>query len=238
MRLRFQMPLFLLLIAITGLVTAHGWGARGGDTDWPNVGNDKGGTRYSPLREIDRGNVRNLRVAWTYRTGDADSARNTTIECTPIVIDGIIYVTTARSKVVALNAATGEELWKFDPYAVPTKSIIACGGVNRGLAYWSDGTRKRILHGAADGRLISIDARTGKPDPVFGRGGEVDLRHGVDDDWSRFPYGPTSAPMVFEDLVYVGFSVSEGYGPGAAGDIRAFDVRTGRQRWRFHTVPR
>ena len=238
MRLRFIAVIFLLIATGPSLILTNGQGALVPNTDWPNVGNDKGGTRYSTLKGINRGNVRNLQVAWTYRTGDMDPMRTTTIECTPIVIDGVMYVTTVKSKVAALNAATGEELWKFDPYTVPTKNIIASGGVNRGLAYWTDGDQKRILHGVADGRLISLDAATGKPDPAFGRGGEVDLRHGVDDDWSRFPYGPTSAPLVFENFIYVGFSVTEGYGPGAAGDIRAFDVRTGKQRWRFRTVPR
>ncbi len=237
MRLRFATPLFLLL-AITALVLQQGSEAAGGTGDCPNVGNDKGGARYSTLNQINRGSVRNLRVAWTYRTGDSDPARNTTIECTPLVIDGVMYVTTVKSRVAALNAATGEELWRFDPYAIPTKSIIASGGVNRGLAFWSDGKQKRILHGVGDGRLISINVENGKPDPAFGRAGEVDLREGMEDDLSKFPYGPTSAPMVFEDLVYLGFSASEGYGPGAPGDIRAFDVRTGKQRWRFRTVPR
>src|SRR5437879_3042787 len=82
--------------------------------DWPNVGNDKGGTRYSPLTQINRSNVKGLKVAWTYHTGD--SAPGTTIECTPVVIDGMVYVTTCRTKVVALDAATGKEKWRFDPY--------------------------------------------------------------------------------------------------------------------------
>ena len=209
------------------------------------VGGEPGGSRYSPLAQIDRHNVHHLEVAWTYRTSDADPARFSTIECTPIVVDGILYATTCspRVKVVALDAATGREKWRYDPFANgPPNPIVASGGVNRGVAYWSDGRpggERRILHGTADGRLISLDARTGRPDPAFGDGGVVDLRAGITErDLRRLPYGTTSAPAVFADLVILGFSNGEGPGPTAPGDIRAFDVRTGREVWRFHTVPR
>lgn len=209
-------------------------------TDWPDTGGDKGRMRYSPLTQINRGNVKRLEVAWTYHTRDA--GKGTTIECTPIVVEGVMYVTSARAQVIALDAVTGKERWKFDPYAAITKSYpIASGNVNRGVAYWSDGKRRgarRILHGTADGRLICLDARTGKPDLRFGEKGEVDLRSGIDRDLSRLPYGVTSAPAVYKDRVILGFSVGEGPGPAAPGDIRAFDVRTGREAWRFHSVPR
>src|SRR4051812_24682566 len=108
------------------------------DVDWPNVGNDKGGMRHSPLDQIDPRNVARLAVAWTYRTGDAGPGSSTTIECTPIVVEGRMFVTTARTKVVALDPATGEEIWRFDPYGpgLPSNPIRASGGVNRGVAYW------------------------------------------------------------------------------------------------------
>jgi quinoprotein glucose dehydrogenase len=208
------------------------------NADWPNVGNDKGGQRYAALDQINRDNVARLQPAWTYHTGD--SAPGATIECTPIVIDGVMYVTTVTTKVVALDAATGKERWKYDPYAAEPdrKWIKASGGVNRGVAYWSDGQGDaRVLLGASDGRLISLDAKTGKPDPAFGKGGAVDLREGVRErDLTGQPYGPTSAPAVFENLVFVSFSCNEGV-PAAPGDVRAFDVRTGKEVWRFHTIP-
>jgi len=111
--------------------------------------------------------------------------------------------------------------------------------VNRGVAFWRDGGTKRVLVGLSDGRLISLDADTGKPDPSFGDAGTVDLRAGYADerDLSKQPYGPTSAPAVFENLVYIGCSNGEGH-PAAPGDVRAFDVRTGKEAWRFHTIPR
>jgi quinoprotein glucose dehydrogenase len=195
--------------------------------DWPVVGNDKGGMRYSPLAQIHRGNVRDLQVAWTFRTGDADG---TTIECTPLVIDGVMYVTSPKVKILALDAATGHEIWRFDPHA---------DGVNRGVAYWSDGKpngARRILAALHDGRLISLAAWTGKPDPKFGVDGIVDLKSGVGRDVRAFQYGSTSAPLVFENRVIIPIINSEEQ-PGGPGDIRAFDVRTGKEVWRFHTVP-
>jgi quinoprotein glucose dehydrogenase len=204
--------------------------------DWPNVGGDKGCMRYSDLTQINRRNVKRLAVAWTYHTGDA--AKGTTIECTPIVIDGLMFVTSAKSKVIALDAATGRERWVYDPYLnFNLTQPRASGGVNRGVAYWSDGEQARILIGVADGRLVSLDARTGKPDPDFGQAGVVDLRAGMGVDLNGLNYGPTSAPAVYRDLVIVGVSCPE-RGRPAPGDPRAFDVRTGKEVWRFHTVPR
>lgn len=210
--------------------------------DWSCVGGDRGCARFSPLDQINRQNVKNLEVAWVYHTGELRRPQKKTIECTPIVINEVLYLTTGHLQVKALNAATGEVIWAFDPFAFgPAAGPLASGGVNRGLAWWSDGRpdgRRRILHGSADGRLFSLDACTGKPDPAFGKGGWIDLREDIERDISRMPYGPTSAPNVCGDVVILGFSCGEGPGPAAPGDVRAFNVRTGRQVWRFHTVPR
>lgn len=210
--------------------------------DWPNVFLDKEGTRYSPLDQINRHNVSQLKVAWVYHTHDMAPGR--TIECTPLVIDGVMYVTTVNTHCVALDAATGHELWTYDPYTDNDRHWLkASGGVNRGVAYWSDhvqGGQRRVLLGLTDGRLVSLDARTGKPDPLFGDDGVVDLRKGLADEYGDLngrSYGPTSAPLVFENLVYLGFSNEEA-NPAAPGDTRAFDVRTGKEVWRFHALPR
>jgi quinoprotein glucose dehydrogenase len=239
-----------LFLSATFLLCVAAASAAGADsTDWPNVGNDKGGTRYSALEQINRDNVGRLKVAWTWHTGDSSPGR--TIECTPVVVDGVMYVTTVDTKVVALDAGTGKEIWRFDPYGADYpppaggRWIKASGGVNRGVAFWSDGKpaaaggggQRRVLLGAADGRLISLDAKTGIPDPAFAVKGVLDLRAGIERDISKMAYGPTSAPMVFEDLVIVGCSNDEGH-PAAPGDPRAFDVRTGKEVWRFHTLPR
>ena len=224
-----------LSLLLAGLIRTSGR-----NVDWPRVGCDAGAMRYGTLTHIDRGNVGRLRVAWTYHTGDGDlSGNSTTIECTPIVIGGVMYVTTVLGAVVALDAATGDQRWKYEPgrsrYKIATR---ASGGVNRGVAYWTDGRgRERILLGTTDGLLISLDAHTGLPDTQFGVAGVRELR----DDLERpeiDPYGMTSPPAIYRDLAICGFTVSEGPPPGAPGDIRAFDVRTGRQVWRLHTVSR
>ena len=213
----------------------------GASEDWISVGGDRGCMRYSRLDQIRRDNVGGLEVAWTFNTGELRDGRGKTIECTPVVVDGVLYLTTARRRVFALNAATGAELWSFAPPPSRSRAPLASGGVNRGVAYWSDdrpGGERRILHGDADGRLFSLDARTGIPDPAFGVGGGKDLREDLEDYVQELAYGPTSAPAVCGDLVIVGFSCGEGPGISAPGDVRAFDVRTGVERWRFHTVPR
>src|SRR5882724_285143 len=220
--------LFLCGLALSKEVVA--------DQDWGNVGGDKGHRRYSKLDQINRNNVDTLQVAWTYHAGEA--VAGTTIECTPIVIGGVMYLTTVLSKVVALDAENGHERWKYDPYeGLKIKQPRASGGVNRGVAYWTNGRQARIFLGASDGRLISLDANTGLPDPVFGKSGSVDLREGMEVDLNGLNYGPTSAPAVYRDIVILGFSCPEGGRP-APGDPRAFDARTGKELWRFHTIPR
>ena len=198
-----------------------------GNVNWENVGNDKGATRYSKLTQINRKSVKDLQVAWTFSTGDAHPG--STIECTPIVIDGVMYVTTAKVKVVALNAANGKPIWEYDPKGT---------NVNRGVGYWSDekpnGARRIIV--TSKGKLTSLDAKTGIPDPIFGTNGIVDLRAGMGEAIQNQNYGSTSAPAVYRDLIYVSFHTTEDQ-PGAPGDVRAFNVRTGQQAWRFHTVP-
>ena len=209
--------------------------------DWPRVGNDPGCMRYSALDQINRANVKRLKPAWTYHTGELKGRTGKTIECTPIVVGGVMYVTTGYLRVVAIDAATGKELWQFDPlrdHPFPYQPMS--GGVNRGCAYWSDGKPdgpRRIIHGTADGRLFSLDAKTGLLDPTFADGGILDLHKGLDPKVAALSYGPTSAPALWNETIIVGVSCGEGPGIAAPGDIRAFDVRSGRELWRFHTVP-
>ena len=227
----------LLLSSIGGLTADTPAGK-----NWIAVGGDRGCQRYSVLNQITRDNVSELEVAWKFHTGELDRKQKKTIECTPLIIDGVMYITTGHLRVVALNAATGEEIWSFDPFKNhQAAGPLASGGVNRGLAYWSDEKpdgKRRIIHGTSDGRLFSFDAATGELDSKFGTEGIKDLREDLHRDISRLGYGPTSAPAICGDVIIVGVSNGEGPGEAAPGDIRAFDVRTGRQVWRFHTVPR
>jgi quinoprotein glucose dehydrogenase len=198
--------------------------------------------RYSSLDQINRANVGRLKPAWTFHTRELEGRTGKTIECTPIVIEGVMYVTTGYLRVVALDAATGKEFWQFDPLKDhPFSHRPASGGVNRGCAYWSDGYSggaRRIIHGTADGRLFSLDAKTGALDPGFAGGGILNLRLGLEPKYASLNYGPTSAPAVWKDTIIVGVSCDEGPAIAAPGDIRAFDIRSGAEVWRFHTVPR
>ena len=232
---------YLLAVAFLMTIADQTAGQSVPRVDWPRVGNDPGCMRYSGLDQINRENVARLEPAWTYHTRELEGRAGKTIECTPIVIDGVMYVTTGYLRVVAINAATGKELWQFDPLKdYPFEHPPASGGVNRGCAYWSDGTPdgdRRIIHGTSDGRLFSLDAKNGKLDPKFANGGVLDLYNGLDPKFAALGYGPTSAPVLWKDTIIVGVSCGEGPGPAAPGDIRAFHVRTGEEVWRFRTVP-
>jgi glucose dehydrogenase len=208
--------------------------------EWPVYGNDPGGSRYSPLTQIDRTNVARLRAAWVYHTKDfADEGKYpmfTAFECTPLVVDGVMYVTTARSRLIALEAETGRELWVFDPKVSAGRPGSQL--VNRGSAYWSDGASKRIFLGTADGRLFAIDAANGKPAAQFGDNGWIDLRRGVADSFPAAGWGLSSQAVVWRDLVITGARSPDGEPQGPSGDVRAFSARTGKPVWRFHVVPR
>jgi quinoprotein glucose dehydrogenase len=196
------------------------------DVPWPMHGGANN-SRYSPLAQIKRANVSQLRVAWTYDSGDA--FKGSEMQSNPVVIDGVLYVTTPTMKVVAVDAATGKELWKFDP----------AGGA---------GTLTRFRHRGVtvhDDRVFvtyrnflwAIDRQSGKPIDSFGAGGRIDLREGFDKAVDRLSVSASTPGAIFEDLIILGSSVPETL-PGSPGDIRAFDVRTGRLRWTFHTIPR
>ena len=201
-------------------------------TDWPVTGGDAGNTRYSPLTQIDRGNVATMRVAWTYHTGDVQQGVHSEIQATPIVVDGVLYSTTPTLSVIALRADSGTLIWMFDPFARRARE----SHVNRGVAYWAHGSERRILFSAGR-RLYALDARTGRPVPSFGDSGSVDLGAGLGRDIGDEYMVATSPGVVYDDLLIQGTRVGEGEG-SAPGDVRAYDVRTGKIAWTFHTIPR
>jgi len=157
-------------------------------------------------------------------------------ESTPLVVDGILYVTTPFCRLIALEAETGREIWKFDPQIDRQKHYVLF--INRGAAYWTDGKRKRLYYGTLDGRLFAIDARTGSPVAGFGQGGSIDLRQGVAEQHPDRLYSLTSPPAICKNLVICGSMTSDGEPQGPLGDVRAFDVETGALVWTFHVVPR
>ncbi len=221
----------LAFVVSTFTIVVHGSGAELDHRGWPVYGGDFEGTKYSALTQINRGNVAKLKPAWIYRCDDMRTRPATTIECNPIVIDGVMYLTTPGLKVVALDAATGKQIWMFDPW-----QGRGGRGVNRGLTYWSGGEDKRIFF--ASGQFIhAINARDGKLIEGFGKGGKVDMREGLDRDVFFLTVSASSPGIVYKDLYIIGSSVGEGPSPSAPGHIRAFDTRTGKRRWIFHTIP-
>jgi len=207
---------------------------------WLHYGGDAGAQRYSPLKQVHRGNVGSLRVAWTYRTGELEAAPGSpyrlAFEATPLVVDGAMYFTTPFNRLIALDAETGKERWIFDPEMDRQDPVNLF--LHRGAAYWTDGKRRRLFYGTLRGRLYAIDAQTGRPDPAFGAKGSVDLRQGVADRFPGKGYGMTSPPAIYRNLVICGSLTADGEPQGPSGDVRAFDARSGQEVWRFHVVPR
>jgi quinoprotein glucose dehydrogenase len=236
---QFQRAQILVLTVLAAALASAS-----GPADWPVRAGNEANTRYSSLSQINRENVTTLSLAWTYHTGDSTEGAN--IECTPVVVAGRMYLTTADGTVAALNAETGQEIWMLKTFEIPKHAQYlekAHGprGMNRGVAFWADSARSdiaRIFFASQQGWLFSIDANTGILDASFGEGGLVDLRKGLDWDCSKLFYGCSSPGAIFGDSIILGFANGEGGPPNSPGDIRAFDVRTGKQRWTFHTIPR
>lgn len=209
---------------------------------WSAYAGSKDGIRYSSLEQLTPKNVSQLQVAWTYSSQDKDPDNRSQNQCNPIVVDGVMYGTSPRLKLLALNASTGAPNWVFDPASVDStlkKDKYALFRVNRGVVYWQDenGNDKRILYSIGP-RIYAINIANGKPVSSFGTNGFLDLTKNLDRDSGTYnPYLVSSTPgVIYKDLLIVGQRVSES-ADAAPGHIRAFDVRTGERRWIFHTIP-
>jgi quinoprotein glucose dehydrogenase len=216
------------------------------DSGWPNYGNDAGGSRYSPLTQINRANVAELKVAWTYRTGALDVQRElnekAAFEATPILVEGKLFLSTPYDHVIALDPRSGAKLWEFDPKLDLSHGYSEV--TSRGVSAWRDlGARLapacalRIFIGTLDARLIALDGQTGKPCGDFGEGGNVDLTRDVNLR-DVGDYQVTSATSIAGDLVIVGSSIGDNRAVELErGIVRAFDVRTGKLRWTWDPIP-
>jgi quinoprotein glucose dehydrogenase len=216
--------------------------------EWPAYGRDPEGTRYVPGTQFTRDNVQRLEIAWTYRTGETDvqfsTSRDTAFETTPIVVDGVMYISTPLGRVMALDPATGEQRWSFDPQI--RRNISYGDFATRGLSTWVDEATlpgavcHRMLYVAnAQSELLALDAADGKRCARFGDAGRVDLKRGL-----RIPpfeaqaYTVTSPPLVANGLVVVGSSIGDNSRPSpASGEVRAYDARTGALRWSWDPIP-
>jgi quinoprotein glucose dehydrogenase len=219
------------------------------DATWPYYGGDAGGMRYSLLTQINPRNVSKLKVAWVFHTGDVSDGKHgkqrSGFETTPILVDGILFLTTGFNRVIALNPATGTQRWSFDP-KIDLTWDYGDALVNRGVATWLDPVRRgktavpcqrRIYEATLDARLVALDAATGIPCPDFGEHGQVSLRNVPRYRAGR--YHMTSPPAIIDDLVIVGSAINDNTRvdmPG--GVVRAFDARTGALRWSWNPIQR
>lgn len=216
---------FLALTAVPGVC----------QTDWPVYGHDAGGQRYSPLTQIDTKNVSKLKLAWQYGSGVADTdPANRALsgtEAVPIMVGGVLYTPTFRHTVVALEPETGKEIWKYD--------FGKEGAPLRGVAYWAGDkdSPAAILAGSSNGRLVALNAKTGKPVPGFGNEGTVNLRAGVTEKFPNAVYHMGSPGTIYKNLIITGAQGQEDNPDGAAMDVRAWDLHSGKLMWTFHPIP-
>lgn len=197
--------------------------------NWTVVGGPRG-THYTPLSQINRQNVKTLERVWQFDSGDQFDGSE--MQCNPLVLDGVLYATTPRLRVVALDAASGKMLWDFDAHG---GEHITQKQRNRGLSWWGEGDERRLFLGI-DQYLYALNAKTGQPVAEFGQNGRLDLHEGLGPDSKDLTIQATSPGVIYKDLLIQGSLVAEDL-PAAPGHIRAFDVRSGKMRWIFHTIP-
>jgi quinoprotein glucose dehydrogenase len=229
---RFRNVLSALMVLIASA-------ALGQTLQWPTYGNDSGGTRYSPARQINRSNVAKLKQAWIYHTRALENAGSQiskiAFEATPLFVNNSLYLSTPLNRIIAIDPETGKERWTFDPEVSRDTSYSEV--TSRGVSYWADPSRTtgscatRVIEGTIDARLIAVDAGTGMPCPDFGKIGQVDLANGIRVR-DAGNYQVTSPPAVLADTIIVGSSIGDNRAADLErGIVRAFDVRTGSLRW-------
>jgi len=215
--------------------------------EWPAYAGTYAGSRYSPLTQIDRANAKGLHIAWRWKSPDmaikeAKPAVGPSManESTSLMVGGTLYTSTSLSQVAAIDAATGETKWLYDPkiYENGLGLPANLGWLHRGVAYWRNGDDERIVILTAFAQMIAIDAKTGKPVPTFGNDGRIDLADGMRRPVDRDYYTMTSPPVIVRGVIVVGSSIMDWWAhrPSPPGDVRGFDVNTGRLLWTFHTV--
>ena len=257
-KLTLVATIFLLLSAVANIQAQTG--ERSGE--WHFFGGDSGSTKYSSLDLIDKENVANLEIAWRWESVDgrfnidqlkaeypnlqvANDVSNVSIDslkAAPLMVDGVIYISTPFYQAAAIDAASGETLWVHDPRSYASGiPIMMLGFSSRGLAYWSEDEQSRVIWGTGDGYLLQVDAITGEPIEEFGNSGRVDLIAGIPRARRRAPinYSITSSPIIIRDVIVVGSAISDQpeYKEMPPGHVRGFDVHTGELLWTFHTIP-
>lgn len=239
-RIFYGLAIASLFLAIR---TTAQQGAKNGE--WRVYGGDEGSTRYSPLDQINRDNIKNMRVAWVWKSDSLMPSPQSGSETTPIMVNGVLYFTMdQRRYVIAADAGTGETLWLYRPNE-GERFVQAPRKIHRGVSYWTDGRGdERIVFVTPGFQLVALNAKTGDPIPSFGNGGIVDLFKELDLDYKGDPMGKigNSSPVVIShDTIVVGPALQPGSRANKSnvkGDVMAFDVRSGKKKWIFHTIPR
>ncbi len=235
-----------LIVAVTSALSPASAGAQTGTdgVSWLHYAGDAGSTKYVPLDQIDRTNVRDLEIAWRWPTADLNSRPESNYRATPLFVDGVLYVTAGYERsAVALDAATGAPIWVYTYDEGARAATAPRRNSGRGVSYWADGDDRRILLITPAFFLIALDADTGVPIPTFGKDGVVDLRLGLSRpiDPEVDPLGSSSPAMIVGDVAVVGSALPSGSAPPRPdmppGDVRGYDVRTGDLLWTFHTIP-
>jgi quinoprotein glucose dehydrogenase len=224
--------------------------------EWRTYGGDAGHTKYSPLDQITKDNVGELRIAWRWvsideelktaaKASDDPALKYLSIstylhEATPLMVRGVLYTSTSFGQIAAIDARTGRTIWSYDAGLYKQGRPPQHGFLTRGLSYWTDGRAERLFYAGGLASLLSIDVKTGKPDPEFGSGGRVDLTKGLGRPFNTRIYTVGSPPVVCRDVVVVGSVMPENVsGPDVPqGHVRGFDARTGDLKWTFHTIPK
>ena len=232
-------PVVAVMIAASALVSGQAGVTNG---EWPHWGADLGGSKYSALDQINRDNVKNLRIAWRWKAENFGPRPQFNMEATPLMVGGVLYTTAGfRPNVVAIDAATGETLWSYR-LDEGVRGDRAPRSVSRGVEYWTDGKQARIILVTRGFQLVSLDAKTGLPDPAFGSNGVVDLYQ----DFDQPPPGDgvissTAPAVVVRNVIVFGAAMVGGTAPrskeNTKGYIRGYDIRSGKRLWTFHTIP-
>ncbi len=202
--------------------------------EWRYYGGDQGATHYSPLNQITQANIGRLEVAWVHHSARDGSRYRGSVECTPLIIDGVMYIVGADLLVQALDAATGHVIWTFTPPGAESGSRAS--GVSRGATYWKDGKDERLLV-PIQSRIWCLHPKTGKAIETFAERGSIDLEKEVDRDMKGLSLASTTPGAIYKDTLIITSRTEEGPRPAAPGHIRAYDVRTGKRKWIFHTIP-
>ncbi len=246
----FWTQILVLGTVFTSIYQAGGSGAAAQqgtkDGQWRSYGGDKGSTKYAPLDQITRDNFTKLRVAWQWESIDAEvvalpdtRVRPQGFRSTPLMANGVLYTSTSFSQVAAIDAGTGETIWKYDSGSWRAGRPANMGFIHRGVSYWSDGGEERIIVATGHSHLIALDAKTGKPISDFGDDGHVNLWEGLNRPARISVHQVNSPPIICRDVIVVGSVIMDRPSTKeyVRGDIRGFDVRTGEKLWQFHSIP-